>query len=216
MSDAEWDLNEVASPPQSRCAFCLQPVAAPSSTPCPKCRAVYHPDCWTANDQRCAVYGCEPVAPPVPPDPPPRRRARFQAEPLTTPPAGGNRFPWGILVVIGVVAANLARMGSHQNKPTRPEFPEILYQGSIPRESQATRLAHEVRQFLGAQAWRDGLPEDRESRDALRREADAAADKLMRARELLLNAPPMQADRFRDVNDLADRLQRLRQELAGP
>src|SRR5205814_3825423 len=144
MSDAEWDLHEVASPPHSRCAFCLQPVAAPSRTLCPKCQAVYHPDCWTANDQRCAVYGCEPVAPPVPPDPPPRRRARFRAEPLTTPSAGGSRFPWGVLAMIAIVAGNLARMGSHHTVPTRPGLPPIKYHSSIPEPSQAMRLTNEV------------------------------------------------------------------------
>jgi lipoprotein NlpI len=87
-----------------RCAFCLQDVGADPSESCPKCASVYHPDCWAANDRKCAIYGCEPA--PAPPPAPARPRV------LTLPVArregfwsglgrGGSVF--GMIVLVNIL-----------------------------------------------------------------------------------------------------------------
>jgi lipoprotein NlpI len=93
------------SPPSSRrCAFCLQDVGADPSTSCPKCASVYHPDCWAANDRKCAIYGCVPAPAPTP--------APTRPRVITLPVAprqgvwsglgrGGSVF--GILVLVNIL-----------------------------------------------------------------------------------------------------------------
>jgi hypothetical protein len=104
--------------PSRPCAYCRQDVGADPATSCPRCDAVYHPDCWDSNLGRCAVYGCEPAPkPPPPPEP-------MVEVPAVTRPAGG----WVWLVPIFIAAAmSIARLGSggssSRNYPVPPPFP---------------------------------------------------------------------------------------------
>src|SRR5437667_1367878 len=97
-NDGIWEIREEPRPDQATCGFCLQKVEG-IRTVCPRCRAVYHADCWKANDGRCAVYGCQPVVKPLQPAAVPSRPAR-----------SGSRVSWLIplLVIIGI---NIFRYG---------------------------------------------------------------------------------------------------------
>lgn len=76
MATGSLQFQEPTTPPQARCAYCLQPVDDRTRTACPLCRALYHAECWKANDSHCAVYGCGALRRPPDADPPaaPRRR----------------------------------------------------------------------------------------------------------------------------------------------
>src|SRR5262245_41189484 len=71
-----FELWRDPSPCSRPCAFCRQEIGEAPSTSCRKCGTFYHPDCWAANDGRCAVYGCAPLSAPPPPSPPPPRQRR--------------------------------------------------------------------------------------------------------------------------------------------
>ena len=51
--------------PAGHCGVCRQPFGAAPVRLCPKCRTPYHPECWTYNDRRCAVYACTPLRGPL-------------------------------------------------------------------------------------------------------------------------------------------------------
>lgn len=88
------------------CAYCRQSVDPPR-TPCLRCAAVYHADCWAANDERCAVYGCEP-APTLP------------APPVEAPGGAGWRITSGLVVAILFVVLSLNRCGERSHRKPRP------------------------------------------------------------------------------------------------
>ena len=52
---------------QGDCGVCRKAITAeyPGVVVCIKCRALYHPDCWEFNGDKCAVYGCAPVSKPA-------------------------------------------------------------------------------------------------------------------------------------------------------
>lgn len=59
------------------CAFCRHLIGTGKRLVCGRCATTYHPDCWSANGQHCAIYGCRPVARPAPQrTAPPERRSR--------------------------------------------------------------------------------------------------------------------------------------------
>lgn len=43
------------------CGVCKQPLRGDALTVCTRCGALYHPDCWSYNGRRCAVYACSPL-----------------------------------------------------------------------------------------------------------------------------------------------------------
>jgi lipoprotein NlpI len=90
------------SPPSSRrCAFCLQEVGLNPSMRCPRCVAVYHADCWAANDRKCAIYGCVP-APAVPP--------RVRVIPVGREPSGiGSALTRGAGIFVVIALINFMR-----------------------------------------------------------------------------------------------------------
>lgn len=108
-SDVEaWRVDSPSRP----CAYCRQDVGADPGTSCPRCEAVYHPDCWTSNLNRCAIYGCEP-APKLPPVPAPLARPILQAPEL---PRTGSNWAWLAPVFI-VAVLSVARLGSNPSPP---------------------------------------------------------------------------------------------------
>ncbi len=113
------------SPPSSRrCGFCLQDVGPEPSTACPKCLAVYHPDCWAANDRKCAIYGCVPAPAPVPERP--RVVVLPVAERATASSGGGFGRGAGIFAMI--VAINIVRyLGTCHSSNHSPPPPELRY-----------------------------------------------------------------------------------------
>jgi tetratricopeptide (TPR) repeat protein len=44
------------------CAFCRHSIGTGKHLVCGRCTTPYHPDCWSANGNRCAIYGCRPIA----------------------------------------------------------------------------------------------------------------------------------------------------------
>lgn len=98
------------------CAYCLHPAPETGGTRCPRCKVVYHPDCWAANNSRCAVYGCEPGVPAAAPAPAVRPRT-------TTSTSSGGRSTW---IIIGVVMFVLRIIASTQtSKVTAPKLEKI-------------------------------------------------------------------------------------------
>ena len=103
--------------PTRPCAFCRQNVEGDPCTFCPRCEAIYHPDCWVSNSRRCAVYGCEPGLKPV-------VAATRPVRPILEPPElprSGVSWMW-ILPIVIIAATNLARLGtgghsSHSSAP---------------------------------------------------------------------------------------------------
>jgi len=64
MTSGSLQFQDPTTPPGARCAYCFHAVGEGPRTSCAKCRALYHQECWKANDSRCAVYGCHRVAAP--------------------------------------------------------------------------------------------------------------------------------------------------------
>ncbi len=103
--------------PTRPCAFCRQNVDGDRCTFCPRCEAVYHPDCWVSNSRRCAVYGCEPGEKPAVVV---TRPVRPILEPPQLPRSGAS-WTW-VLPILLIVGINLARLGtvgysSHRSHP---------------------------------------------------------------------------------------------------
>jgi hypothetical protein len=89
------------------CAFCRRPAPLAGPVRCRRCRVVYHPDCWTANSSRCAIYGCEPgVAARTP-----------ERTPAPARSGGGGQYGW--LLVVVIMAVVRAVSSSHHVKPSR-------------------------------------------------------------------------------------------------
>lgn len=108
-------------PSDSRpCAYCRQDVGADPATSCPRCDAVYHPDCWDSNGSRCAIYGCEPAPKPPAPVAPPQ--AALHAPDVTRPT---GRVAWFAPIIV-VLIVSIARMNA-SDRPSRtyraPPFP---------------------------------------------------------------------------------------------
>jgi hypothetical protein len=49
---------------QGECGVCRKAITAefPGVVVCTRCRALYHPDCWEFNGDKCGVYGCAPAS----------------------------------------------------------------------------------------------------------------------------------------------------------
>jgi hypothetical protein len=120
------------APLPKRCAFCRQEVGTDDPTRCARCAALYHSDCWAANSQRCAVYGCEPAEKPVEAVP-----VRVAVRPTYRLPAesnsGWSRGGWIFLVVL---IPNIIRLvASTHSRSTSPiESPPVRIE-SGPRRS---------------------------------------------------------------------------------
>ena len=214
MADPGWDLKDVASSPESRCAFCLQPVTDAPRTVCGRCRAIYHPDCWRANDERCAVYGCVPA-----PEPEPRRLRRPVVVPTPVVSSGFGSSPWRFLVVpLVIIGANAARFASQSSRNAAPS-PAFRYEAAQPRLelSEEEKAVREARRLL---AVLDGslIPAAGSAeRTDLRRTANSIADRLQNARSRYLFVETESArDRLKFLDDLVERLQKKRVELEGP
>lgn len=41
------------------CPYCKDSVSPAEAVYCPSCEAPHHIECWTSNQDRCSVYGCE-------------------------------------------------------------------------------------------------------------------------------------------------------------
>ncbi len=95
------------------CAYCRGPVPPEGRVRCKRCKVVYHPDCWTANRSRCAVYGCEPGAP-----------ARVPVPTGAAAPArsGGGSRNWVWIVVVISAVARLIPASHHSSKPSPVHF----------------------------------------------------------------------------------------------
>lgn len=107
--------------PTRPCAFCRQNVEEDPCTFCPRCEAVYHPDCWVSNSCRCAVYGCEPGQKPV-------VLATRPVRPILEPPElprSGAGWTW-LLPILLIVGINLARLGTGGYSTHRPPPPTIV------------------------------------------------------------------------------------------
>jgi hypothetical protein len=103
--------------PTRPCAFCRQNVEDPC-TFCPRCEAVYHPDCWVSNSRRCAVYGCEPGQKPV-------VLVTRPVRPILEPPElprNGAGWTW-LLPILLIVGINLARLGTGGHSSHRSPSP---------------------------------------------------------------------------------------------
>lgn len=218
MADPGWDLNDVASSPQSRCAFCLQPVTDAPRTVCGRCHAIYHPDCWAANDARCAVYGCVPAPPPEPP----RRRRRFvPAAPVPALAGTGGGSSWRFLVIpLAVIAANAVRFSSHSSSydPPRPAFHYEIARPPVEHSTEEQAIQR-ARRFLDLLEDSQTPPPGSAASSALRHEADTVTDALHRARsKYVLSSIETDAsrERLKLLNDLIERLQRIRVELERP
>jgi hypothetical protein len=90
------------------CAFCRRPAPFADPVRCRRCRVVYHPDCWTANSSRCAIYGCEPGV-----------AARPPARPAT-PARSGGQYGWLLVVVIMAVVRAVGSSHHHSKPPKAP------------------------------------------------------------------------------------------------
>jgi len=152
------------SPPSSRpCAFCLQDVGADPSTTCPKCAAVYHPDCWAANDLKCAIYGCVPA--PAPPPERPRVVVIPVAERATS--SAGSGLGRGAGIIVMIFAVNVIRLlgTCHSTQVSSPTSP-IHYRDIDVRHFHEAPIPH----------WIDGdLVDARQTRDAREHIARGAA-----------------------------------------
>jgi hypothetical protein len=105
--------------PTRPCAFCRQNVEGIRCTSCPRCEAVYHPDCWVSNSRRCAVYGCEPGQKPA------AILAR-PVRPILQPPElprSGVNWTW-VVPILAILASNLVRLGM-EGSSSRPPAPPV-------------------------------------------------------------------------------------------
>jgi len=60
---------------KGKCGVCLQDVGDGPLAVCSHCGSTYHPDCWSFNRRKCAVYGCWKSPFPKRPLGPPQRHA---------------------------------------------------------------------------------------------------------------------------------------------
>jgi hypothetical protein len=44
-----------------KCGVCQRELSGAGLLMCSKCKALYHPECWTYNGGRCAIFGCQPA-----------------------------------------------------------------------------------------------------------------------------------------------------------
>lgn len=206
------DLYEVNAPERPGCAFCLQPVELGARTACPQCRSLYHPDCWTANDRRCAVYGCGSV--PVP-KPAPAAPAHVHGAPRP-------RIPWAVVVVGLVVLTNIFRAWVSRPEP-RPPLPRpgISESASPPRVrdlelQEAQEIVEQSRLSVKALEQRLTRPVHRDDREHVRRELDSAVYDLVRAREIYLKHGSFLPDspHRSAVGSLTQTIERLREHSA--
>jgi len=223
----EYDLSEATTADRPRCAYCLQPVEAAAARTCVRCRTLYHPDCWSANDARCAVYGCDPVLPP----PPRRRRIRFRTPAAAQRGGRGNQFPFVILFIAVVSAMFAFRFGATHhvgswdaeiaeprdragNWPTQePELePPAKFRPVDAKYAEA--LAGRAEQVLADLELRGDLPKDPESRSALRKEVEAAM--MLFRKAVYICSKRGVHDRIGNWMEKIDRLQKIRGELSGP
>lgn len=90
---------DAAESPQGRgpllpgkCPFCQQPLSGDALVTCTRCRTLYHPKCWAANFERCAIFGCTPQKAPDPEQPRPTAQPStspaFETRRSKTPPFG--------------------------------------------------------------------------------------------------------------------------------
>src|ERR1041384_1939528 len=196
MAGPDVEFSDATDPDGGRCAFCLQPVDLSTHRACPRCRAVFHPDCWKANAGRCAVYGCERATPPPPERRP--RRPTFQREPLLAPP---RRWTWtssGVVVPVILIAINVFRLSSSPSTPsvrdTRIEVSRLRTGARL--AAQALAAAADARRFLENMEGMDDLPADWES---AREEADRVRNHLVRAREPLLRSSSIREERIQEL-----------------
>ncbi len=217
-------LYDVGLSDRSPCAFCLQHVDLAAARPCPRCRALYHPDCWEANDARCAVFGCEAPAAAPPQTPPPPA--------VTRPvPAGSRgtstRWTAAITALVCVGISQLLRVSSPSPPPRVPappppysfQAPESLGRGGDLIKARA--VVEKTRQILLNLEARGRITSAPAARETLLREVDSAIAELSRARDLFLRHEPIEdlrSDRphFREIAVMMDRLRALRADLAGP
>ncbi len=184
----------MADPDRLPCAFCRQVVAPPLARPCPRCAALYHPDCWTANGGRCAVYACEP--PPPKPDET-GRELNFDGALRIA------RSPWLAAMLLGLVwfgframtgEAGAARSTLHRRSPSGVEA------GDVPRLLiEAQTLAAQAFPLLRRIRILDALPRDPAERTLLRAEIGQALETLGRAHSIYLRC------RWADPTDESER-----------
>lgn len=121
VAGADWEAPSGPGAAPS-CAFCLQPVSSPDGRSCPRCRVVYHPDCWKANGSRCAVYGCEPGIVPAAParvTPTPNFRNRAVQVPQ------GSGLPWGVISGCLIAVVQVLRLFSGSSTPSPLPRPTV-------------------------------------------------------------------------------------------
>jgi hypothetical protein len=218
----EWEFRAVA-PGISPCGFCKQPVEPAERRPCMRCRAVYHPDCWRANDSRCAIYGCDPVPLPTAPALPP---VPVRAEPLLTSPRGGGRWNMALIAVAFLAITNLMRLLTPMARPEvhLPPTQGVASAGlqDLLRERrEAQDLIIEARPVLAEIGDGCRLPQDAPSRDRLRRRVEEASGNLVRAREIYRKMPrPWNAEdvssRIRELSLDLEKLRSVSRELGNP
>lgn len=178
------------------CAYCRQEVGAPASQSCPRCAALYHPDCWQANGRRCAVYACEPAIPSTTAPAPAWPQERLA-------PAEPRRIPglW-ILIALGISALTSGLRGGYRSStsdsrysPSLPVLDMDLGRFDLPPTAleeevdglyaRAENLIAAGQSFFAGMQEVSDLPRGRAERDAMRERALVTADGLVEARHLL-------------------------------
>lgn len=184
------------------CAYCRQAAAAPRR--CSRCRALYHDDCWDANDRRCAIYGCEPARP-----------AAFGPVQVIPPPAA-PRLNLGWLVFALIMAANLPRLLSTRldERPPLPPPSPAVFAEIHPRDGggpagQARFLVRQADALVVPLSVQPGLPVSPELVERRRRDLDFALVLLERARAAVAADRGMDAQR-REIELRIAELRRLR------
>jgi len=126
------------------CAFCLQAVSIPDGRSCPRCRVVYHPDCWKANGFRCAVYGCEPgIVPAAPARVTPAPNFRNRAFPVPR----GSGVPWGVISACLVAVVQALRL-------IGPSTPNPLPRPAVERSRGANVGREQNQSVLNLALWK--------------------------------------------------------------
>jgi tetratricopeptide (TPR) repeat protein len=114
-----WDPVRNRRGAGAACAYCREMLPWTASRSCSRCGVIYHPECWKANQSRCAVYGCEP-----PQRPPERRRpAAVAAGSRSGVPNLGGRWVWVAVILASAVSRVANRHEAHPS--ARLHTPDI-------------------------------------------------------------------------------------------